>query len=171
MVCGKAVPKRVWGMLLAGLGGLWGGCVMTPMKLSQSENTKGSRYLISFTTGAFLVNAGMWIVRFGYHTCRLRSCSKGYAALPIFHWKELWIPGMTSGLLWSIGNFFSLITVYYLGQGIGYSMVQSQMLIAGLWDIFYFQETQGIDRICKWLLSSMLTLSGIIQLSYQHVDE
>jgi hypothetical protein len=36
----------------------------------------------------------------------------------------MWLQGCTSGLLWSIGNFFSVISVENLGEGIGYSVIQ-----------------------------------------------
>ena len=40
----------------------------------------------------------------------------------------MWLYGGTCGLLWSIGNFFSIIAVDYLGEGVGYSATQTAML-------------------------------------------
>jgi len=170
VVFGRKLPKREWGMFLAGICGLWGGSVMAPMKLCPAD-TKGSRFLLSFSIGASIVQIGFWLVRYLYNVHQHQSFKKAYAALPSFHIRVMWLPGGISGLLWSTGNFFSLITVYYLGQGIGYSLVQAQLLVSGLWGIFFFKEIQNTDRILKWLLSSVLTLGGILLLSYEHVDE
>ena len=80
----------------------------------------------------------------------------------------MWLPGGISGLLWSIGNYFSLISVLYLGEGVGYPLVQTSILVSGLWGIFYFKEVQGYEQISKWLMSSLLTIFGILLLSYEH---
>jgi hypothetical protein len=61
--------------------------------------------------------------------------------------------------------------VMQLGEGVGYPLVQTSILISGLWGIFYYKEVQGIERISKWLLSSMLTVAGIILLSYEHHEK
>ena len=42
------------------------------------------------------------------------------------------------------------------------------MLISGLWGIFYFGEVQGGTIICKWFLSAIVAVIGIIVLSYEH---
>jgi glucose uptake protein GlcU len=83
----------------------------------------------------------------------------------------MWLAGGLSGMLWSIGNFFSLISVFYLGQGVGYPLVQTSIIVSGLWGIFYFKEITGFERISKWLASSLLTIFGILLLGYEHVDE
>ena len=45
-----------------------------------------------------------------------------------FYIRKMWLYGGTCGLLWSIGNVFSIIAVDYLGEGVGYSATQSAML-------------------------------------------
>lgn len=142
---------------------------MAPEKLAKPANhTSGAGYLISFSIGAAIVTTAMWIIRFGYHWTRLGSANEAYCALPSFHVRVLWLPGCTAGLLWSIGNFFSLISVKYLGEGVGYSVTQSGMLVSGLWGIFYFREVTGKETITKWFASASLTFAGILLLSYEH---
>jgi len=169
VILGKEISRRHWGMFVAGVFGLWGGSVMAPMKLCKAD-IQGSRFVISFGIGASLVTLFFWLVRYFYHVYKCKSMSKAYARLPSFHLRVMWLPGGLSGLLWSVGNFFSLISVKHLGQGVGYPLVQSQILVAGLWGILYYKEVQK-ERICRWLLSSLVTLSGILLLSYQHVNE
>jgi glucose uptake protein GlcU len=74
-----------------------------------------------------------------------------------------------SGILWSIGNMASMISVTYLGEGVGYSMTQSAMLVSGLWGIFLFKEITNAAAIRGWLASACLTIAGILLLSYNHL--
>jgi len=127
VILGREITRRRWGMILAAVFGLWGGSVMAPMKLCKS-NIQGSRFVISFGIGASVVNLFFWLVRYCYNVYKFKSLSKAYARLPSFHLDVMWRPGGLSGLLWSIGNFFSLISVKYLGQGVGYPLVQSQIM-------------------------------------------
>ena len=81
------------------------------------------------------------------------------------------IPGGTAGFIWSVGNISSMISVNALGEGIGYSVVQSAMLVSGVWGILWFREISDIGNIIKWFMAAMTTAIGIILLSYQHVKE
>jgi Transmembrane family, TMEM144 of transporters len=167
VICGYVVSKRHLGMLSAAFCGLWGGSIMAPMKFC-SADTKGTHYLLSFSIGASIVNIVLWMLRYLYNVIQYQSFYDAYKNLPSFHLRKMWLAGGTSGILWSIGNFFSLISVFYLGEGVGYPLVQTSILISGLWGLFYFKEVQGTHRICKWLMSSLLTVFGILLLSYEH---
>ena len=92
-----------------------------------------------------------------------------YYSLPSFRIREMWLVGVLAGGLYSLGNFCSIIAVTALGQGVGYSFTQTSMLISGLWGIFFFREVQGVGRIAKWIVSSIITIFGILWLSYEHV--
>jgi Transmembrane family, TMEM144 of transporters len=166
-VCGWHIPQRRLGMGAAAFCGIWGGSIMAPMKFCRAD-TKGTHYLLSFAIGAAIVNAALWLLRYLYHVVHYQSWKQGYHTLPSFHFRVMWRPGGLSGLLWSIGNFFSLISVFNLGEGVGYPLVQTSILVAGLWGIFYFKEVQGIESVLKWLLSAILTVFGILLLSYEH---
>ncbi len=93
---------------------------------------------------------------------------QAYNALPSLHLREMWLAGLLSGGFYSLGNLCGILAVTSLGQGVGYSLCQTQMLVSGVWGIFFFGEVQGIDRISKWLCSSVLTVAGILWLSYEH---
>lgn len=168
LILGREIPRRNWGMFLAAVFGLWGGSVMAPMKLCPSD-IQGFRFVISFAIGSSIVNVVFWLLRYFYNVYRHKSLSKAFANLPSFHLDVMWRPGGLSGLLWSIGNFFSLTSVKYLGQGVGYPLVQSQLLISGLWGIFLFKEVPK-EQIPTWMCSALVLLFGILFLSYQHVD-
>jgi glucose uptake protein GlcU len=127
LILGRHLPRRKVGIACAVFCGSWGGSIMAPEKLAGQHNS-GIGYLISFSIGAAIVTIFLWMVRFGYHWMRLGSAQDAYQALPSFHVRVMWLPGCTAGALWSMGNFFSLISVKYLGEGHGYSVTQSAML-------------------------------------------
>jgi drug/metabolite transporter (DMT)-like permease len=162
------VQERMLGMLAALVfTGIWGGSIMVPMHFAPKVD-KGLGYLISFAIGAAIVNLSLWIIRYLY-LCYLYSCAKeAYHALPSFHLRKMWLYGGACGILWSIGNFFSILAVQHLGEGVGYSATQASMLVSGLWGIFYFKEIEGFKTISKWLLSASITVVGILLLSYEH---
>lgn len=82
-----------------------------------STKDSGIGYLISFAIGASIVTLLCWL--FVYLA--------GYP-LPPLHIRQIWRHGFLSGLLWSIGNVGSMISVKYLGEGVGYSVIQVSML-------------------------------------------
>ena len=61
-----------------------------------------------------------------------------------------------------------MLSVQYLGEGIGYSVIQSSMLVSGLWGMFYYQEVTGKQEKIKWFIAAVFTVSAIIILSGQH---
>ena len=169
-VCGYTIQKRKLGMLAAAFCGLYGGSILAPMKFCNSD-TKGTHYLMSFSIGASIVTVSLWVFRYLFYVRRHRSFFKAYLALPSFHLRTMWLAGGVSGLLWSIGNYFSLISVFYLGEGVGYPLVQTSIIVSGIWGIFYFKEVHGREMIVKWFMSSLLTVFGILLLSYEHYEK
>jgi glucose uptake protein GlcU len=116
-----------------------------------------------------IITISMWICRYLYN---LYCCDfdgiQAFKALPSFHVREMWLAGTVAGGLYSLGNLCSILAVTLLGQGVGYSFVQLGLLVSGLWGIFFFGEVEGFDRIWKWIMSSMITVVGILWLSFEH---
>lgn len=166
-ICGRKVSQRKLGMAAAVFNGAWGGSIMVPMKFAPSD-ADGRGYVISFAIGASVVTLLLWLLRYSYYLGRSRSVVKAYQALPSLHLSVLWFPGALSGTLWSIGNFFSILSVEHLGEGVGYSVVQAAMLVSGLWGIFWFREIVCATAITYWFVSAGLTIAGILLLSYEH---
>mmetsp|Transcript_29502 Transcript_29502/g.59851 ORF Transcript_29502/g.59851 Transcript_29502/m.59851 type:complete len:468 (-) Transcript_29502:98-1501(-) len=166
---GIDISTRQMGLLIAGFGSIWGGSVMVPLHYA-GESAQGLGFVFSFAMGATLVNAMVWVVCFldalRRHGC---DCGAAISSLPKLHLSKLILPGSLSGTLWSIGNMASMISVTFLGEGVGYSMTQSAMLISGLWGIFFFKEIKSPAKIRAWLASACLTISGILLLSYNHL--
>jgi len=119
-----------------------------------------------------IVTIFMWFLRFLFNLYRTEGDAKlAYDSLPSSHIRKMWLPGLLAGGLYSLGNFCSLITVSVLGQGVGYPFIQTSLLISGLWGIFYFSEIKGTTVIVKWMLSSLVTVIGIICLSNEHLSK
>jgi glucose uptake protein GlcU len=167
VIWGTKISQRKLGMASAVFNGAWGGSIMVPMKFAPAD-AKGRGYVISFAIGASIVTLFLWILRYSYYLSRLKSFRKAYDALPSFHLPVVWLPGALSGGMWSVGNFFSILSVEHLGEGVGYSVIQAAMLVSGLWGIFFFHEIKDTMAITKWFASAGLTISGILLLSYEH---
>jgi glucose uptake protein GlcU len=163
------LTKRQMGVLGAVVNGAWGGLNLIPLHYAQrDEGMSGAGYVISYASGSMLVCMLIWIGMFLYEFVRRGySISDAAEALPKWHLNELGVPGVCAGLLYSIGNFCSILAVSYLGQGVGFSFCQGQLLISGLWAVFFFKEIQGREKIFKWFVSAFVTIIGIVYLSYQ----
>ncbi len=165
------VSRRTMGLMSAVFNGVWGGSIMVPMHYAPKE-AHGMGYVISFAIGATIITICLWICRFAYYYFIEGMTLYGsYHSLPSFHFRVMWKPGGTAGLLWSIGNLASMISVQQLGEGVGYSLTQSSMLISGIWGIFYFQEVKGVAIRTKWFMSAIITITGILMLSFEHVND
>jgi glucose uptake protein GlcU len=89
--------------------------------------------------------------------------------MPRWYFKELWFPGFMAGLLLSIAMFGSILAVTYLGQGVGNSLVQTKILVSGLWGIFFYKEVRGTKTIALWFLSAVVAVLAIIWLSLERL--
>lgn len=161
--------RRRIGLWSAAFNGLWGGSVMVPMKYAPEE-AHGTGYVISFAIGAVIITFALWFLRFLYHYNLTRSFSRAFNDLPSLHLRIMLIPGCLAGLLWSIGNISSMISVNNLGQGVGYSLTQASMLVSGMWGIIYFHEVRKPWKRLRWFVSATITVVGILLLSYEHED-
>lgn len=164
-----ALTRRQLGVLGAVINGAWGGLSLVPMHYARKyDGIYGSAYLISFASGALIVNVAIWIIYLAYELHQQKGAwFEAMEALPKFHVRELWAPGLLAGLLYSLGNFTAILTVASLGQSIGYPFCQMQLFVSGCWGIFYFKEVKGADTISKWFLSAALALLGIVWLAYE----
>jgi len=129
---------------------------------------RGLDYVISFAIGAAITTIVGWLLRFLIYSYQKESFKSGYERLPSLHLNKIFFPGVLSGLLWSIGNVSQILSVTFLGESIGMSIVQSQMIISGLLGIVLFEEIKGAKNIMYWVLSALVTFVGIIFLSRQH---
>lgn len=157
--------RRLLGILGASLDGILGGSNLVPMHYAKAG---GLEYVISFGIGAAIATLLGWVLRFLYNTYNSGSIQGGWDALPSMYFRELWIQGSIAGFLWSIGNIGQILSVSFLGESIGMSIVQSQMIVSGAWGILWFGEMKGMKPIFGWAMSALLVLVSIFLLSHEH---
>lgn len=182
------LTRRQTGIVGAVLNGVWGGLNLVPLHYAmQYDGLSGAGYLISYATGAFIVNVLLWVFLFVYILHQKRGSLKDTLdALPKWHLDQLLGPGLLAGLLYSIGNFSAMISVAILGQAVGFgtycyrvvdscvqpfssfhtAFCQMQLFVSGLWGVFVFKEIKG--TVLPWFLSAGVAVIGIIWLSYEH---
>lgn len=161
------LSRRTMGMICACVDGIWGGSILVPMHFAKT-NVKGLEYVVSFAVGATTVLIALWMVRIAYNTACQRSFRRAIEQLPPLHLRVFWKQGILAGLLWSIGNVSSMLSVEYLGEGVGYSIVQAQMLVAGMYGVLLYREVRGWRDVTAWFICALLTLTGILLLSHEH---
>jgi glucose uptake protein GlcU len=132
------------------------------------HSDKGLNYVLSFAVGAAIVTLTGWILLFLKHSYHTKSFRSGYDLLPSMYFDKIGHLGVFSGVLWSIGNIGQIYTVSVLGESIGMSIVQSQMVVSGILGIAWFREIRGFQNVSGWIISALFTLGGIFTLSHEH---
>jgi len=164
---GRQWNRKTLGILGAAMDGILGGSNLIPMKIAPSID-RGLDYVISFAIGATIATILGWIIYFAVSVYKKKSLRGGYNALPSFYFDKILFQGVLSGALWSVGNVSQILTVTFLGESIGMSIVQSQMIVSGLLGIILFREIKGMKKILCWVLSAVVTFAGIVLLSQEH---
>jgi glucose uptake protein GlcU len=168
-----SLTRRQMGILGAVVNGAWGGMNLIPLHFAlQEEDMTGAGYLISYATGSLIVNTCIWLAFLGYYLHQTNGhWNEAVDCLPKWHFEHLLIPGLMAGLLYSFGNFCSILAVTYLGQGTGFSFCQMQLFVSGLWGVVFFKEVQGTETITKWFISASVAVVGIVWLAHEHEGE
>lgn len=166
------LTKRQCGIAGAAMNGIFTGCSLLPLHYAKEEGFAGERYMISMACGSLLANIIVLIIIILYSSAASNSMSlEGFIQnIPAWHFQILWRPAFMAGTLLWIAMFGSIMAVTYLGQGVGNSVVQTKILVSGLWGILWFKEITGCETITKWFLSASLTVAAIIWLSYERLE-
>lgn len=151
------VPSPDLGIAAAIFTGVWGGANLVP---SHYAPLGGIHFAISFATGALVANVTLV---FGYF---LLATFYWRCPMPFPQFRVMALPGFLSGTLWSAGNFCTLYAVHAIGQGIGYSLTQSSVIVSGLWGILYYHELQG-KAIRYWAFFCGVCMVGILGLALE----
>lgn len=136
VLCGYIMSKRKAGILGAVFNGLMTGSSLIPLHYAEQEGFGGARYMISFATGALMSNCIIWVAFFGLNYVKTMQQDlsgsmlwQAYEGMPLWHVQQLWLPASIAGFLLTIAMFGSILSVTYLGQGVGNSLVQSKILV------------------------------------------
>jgi len=170
---GIKLNQRQCGIMGAVMNGIFTGGSLVPLHYAKLEGYGGANYIISMASGSFLANCVLWLGFYLYNVYVFRSSNhaahEALKAMPRLYLKELLVPGTLAGILLAIAMFGSILAVTYLGQGVGNSLVQTKILVSGLWGIFFYKEITGMKTISMWFLSATISMIAIIWLSLERL--
>jgi glucose uptake protein GlcU len=167
------LTERQFGIACAILNGILGASAMVPLHYSKNQGFSELSFISSFVSGVLLANMLLWAIFVPFHCfCRSspfrkESLQKAFDALPQWYVKDLWFKLLIAGLLLTVGMFGSVLAISSLGQAVGNSLIQSKILISGLWGICFFQEIKDRRAIRNWFLSATLSIASILWLSFE----
>jgi len=152
--------RKTLGIIIASCIGISTGSIMVPLHYAPPE-AQGVQFVISFACGALTVSIIFYTV---YGTIRALL---GYSEpFPSFHFRAIAVPAFCTGLLWTTGYFCGLYSTLYLGNAIGNSSVQGQIVVSGMWGILYYREVTDRRKIALFFMSMLLTLGGVVLLAF-----
>lgn len=168
-----SLTERQCGILGAAFNGIMTGGSLIPLHYAAEEGFGGAKYFPSFGVGAMIANIVLWLLVYIVCCCRDavhgKSLQRTFEELPKWHFRALWLPALLAGLLLSLAMFSTILAITYLGQGVGNSIVQSKILVSGLWGIFWYKEVIGAKTIAKWFASAGVCMIAIIWLSLERL--
>lgn len=85
---------------------------------------------------------------------------------PSFQASVAALPACLAGILWSIGNYLSIVAVDRLGMAIGWPLVQCSLIVSNLWALFWYKEIQGPSAIFWFLCSALVIIAGVFMLAW-----
>jgi len=111
-----SLTRRQLGVLGAVINGAWGGLNLIPLHYAlRDDGLTGAGFLISYATGALIVNTSIWILLYAYYLYQKKGqWIEAAECLPKWHLDHLLYPGIMAGLLYSLGNFSSILAVTYV---------------------------------------------------------
>merc|ERR1719189_2980606 len=75
----------------------------------------------------------------------------------VWHFKEVVVPAVSAGIVWSIGNICGFMSFLYLSYTIAVSFVQCNVIVAMFLSIVLWREiTNGIEIGIMFALSLLL---------------
>lgn len=170
-----SLTKRQCGILGAVFNGFMTGGSLIPLHYAAEKGFGGAKFFPSYGFGAMIANTLMWLLFYVF--CLVKgvvvngkSKQEVLESMPKWYVRELWIPALSAGLMLSLAMFSTILAITYLGQGVGNSIVQSKILVSGLWGIFFYKEVVGKKTIAKWFASAGMCMIAIIWLSYERLE-
>jgi len=148
----------ILGVTCAVVGGVFGATQNVPLK--KAHVSSGISYVFSFGIGAVIIIS---IFTFVYVLFRLLILKNG---LPTVNLKISIVPGTMAGVLWSAGNVCNIYATLAYGTTVGFPLVMCNMMVAGLWGVFFYNEAPRRSMKALFILSCGTLLGGVTLLSF-----
>jgi glucose uptake protein GlcU len=172
-VLGRSFTPRQAGVICAVMNGLLSGSSLVPLHYAKEQGISDTSYFVSFSSGALIANSIYLILYFliiSTDPSRGGSIVKPYQPVPRWHFRQLWFKMLIAGFLLSGGMLGSIVATSSLGQAVGNSLIQSKILVSGLWGICCYQEIKDRRSIFNWFLSASLSVVSILWLAYERTS-
>lgn len=167
-ICGQTVTRRQAGVVCAVLNGLLSGSSLVPLHYAKRDGFTDMSYFVSFSSGAIIANSMLWIFYFLFQcAAKEGNAFKAWEQMPSLHFAKLWKKMILAGILLSGGQFGAILATSSLGQAVGNSLIQSKILVSGVWGLCVFREMKDRAAVTKWFLSALLSLASILWLTYE----
>jgi glucose uptake protein GlcU len=145
--------RPLLGIALAVLLGLLNGSMMAPLS-GLPEKDKGIGYIVPFSIGVVIVTPVFVAIYFLILSIANRSFVR-----PVFHFRVAFVPALLTGLMWQIGNYFSIYATLLLGMTVGFPLTQLALVVSGFWGIVLYKEVAG-KGIFIWLGGTLVLGAG-----------
>ena len=84
----------------------------------------------------------------------------------VWHFKEVVVPAVSAGIVWSIGNICGFCAFLYLSYTIAVSFVQCNVIVAMFLSVFLWKEITDKKEICILFVLSCVLVAGCAVILY-----
>eukprot|EP00485_Elphidium_margaritaceum_P001020 CAMPEP_0202695112 /NCGR_PEP_ID=MMETSP1385-20130828/8787_1 /ASSEMBLY_ACC=CAM_ASM_000861 /TAXON_ID=933848 /ORGANISM="Elphidium margaritaceum" /LENGTH=311 /DNA_ID=CAMNT_0049351075 /DNA_START=342 /DNA_END=1277 /DNA_ORIENTATION=- len=147
-----ALRLRCFGVLFSVVGGLCFGSMGFPEEFTK-EGTTEIYYLPSFGAGVLI----MLLVNLAIISTRVGEEQE-------WHFQKCFLPGLASGMVWTMGFLAMLYAELLLSYGLAVPIRECSICLAVLIGVFVFKEVQDSRAILVTLLCVGITLVGVFLL-------
>lgn len=112
-------------------------------------------------TAVFIFSLGVFISNFLFNTIAMKRPVEGAPVSISGYFKgntKTHLVGMLGGVIWCIGQSFSMIASEKAGAAISYGLGQGATLVSALWGILIWHEFKGAPRSSDYLNAGMFVL-------------
>jgi glucose uptake protein len=112
-------------------------------------------------TAVFIFSLGVFASNFIFNTLAMKHPVQGEAISISGYFKGKWnthLVGILGGVIWCVGQSFSMIASEKAGAAISYGLGQGATLVSALWGIFIWKEFKGAPQISNYLNAGMFIL-------------
>eukprot|EP00736_Rhodelphis_marinus_P013465 Rmarinus@m.18117 len=141
------------GVVFALLVGLFGGSILVPMGFCP-EKYQGLTFVPSFGIGTLAAGLVAFLL---YKFTRGETVS--------LHPRECFLPGLSAGVIWNLGNICSVIGTQAVGLAVAFPILQCALFVSGLWGIFVFREIREKPAIVVFFASGSVLITGAVLLA------
>ncbi|PRP78327.1 zinc carboxypeptidase [Planoprotostelium fungivorum] len=145
---GEPKKNSTIGLICAVLLGAMNGSMLVPMRGAPKDIV--ITFVISFSIGVLAITPVCALAYFLFRRQR-----------PVWHVRVALVPGLLTGLIWSIGNGFSIYATTYLGLKLGFPLTQLALVVSGLWGIIVFREVTALASLVWWFVSLLVVGGGV----------